>query len=233
MRKFFVFLALLATSACASPYVAVPFEADQHDISTITLIEDVGSADVIAYEVASAGSNFGLVGALIDAGVQSSRRQRVEDVLAAANFDAQAYFRARISEELEALGYEVETSNAFEREGSKLIASHPSAEGETTLYLDAVLRSYGLLSSGAGTPFRPHAAVEAQLVNGDSETVLMRNSVMYGMIGTPQGHILLSPDAKYAYSNREELLEDPDRLLASIQDAISETAVTVARLLAR
>ena len=91
MRKFLAVLALLATSACATPYVAIPYEADQNPVATITLIEDVGSANVMAYEFASAGGNFGLVGAIVDAGVQSSRRARVEEVLENAGFDAQAF----------------------------------------------------------------------------------------------------------------------------------------------
>jgi hypothetical protein len=232
MRKLFVLAILIATSACASPYVAVPYEADQQSVTTITLIENVGDADVIAWEVASMGSNFGLVGALIDAGVQSSRRARVSEILEAAEFDAQDYFKLRLTEELEALGYAVTTAPVNERDGIKLLASHPGSNDDTVVYLDAVLRSFGFISSGAGTPFRPHASAEAQLVTANENNVLMRNSVIYGGLGTPQGHIILSPSAEYVYNNREELLAEPERLVAAVQTAISETATTIARLLA-
>jgi hypothetical protein len=232
MRKFLAVLALLATSACATPYVAIPYEADQNPVATITLIEDVGSANVMAYEFASAGGNFGLVGAIVDAGVQSSRRARVEEVLENAGFDAQAFFRTRLTEELEALGYAVEIAQIDGRNRADLMETYPDDGDEVQAYLDTVLRSYGFVSAGAGTPFRPHASVEAQLVNPDTDAVLKRNAVIYASVGQPQGQIVLSPNPRHVYNNREELLEDPDRLVDAVRAAISETAVTVARLLA-
>lgn len=233
MRVLFLMAMMLATTACATPYVAVPYEADQHNVTTITLVENVGEANVMAYEVASVGSNFGLVGALIDAGVQNSRRQRVSEVLVEAGFDAQAYFKEQLTEDLVALGYDVNTVQIEGRDGSDLLATFPASEDSSVVYLDTVLRSFGFLSSGAGTPFRPHASAEAQLVSASTHDVFMKNSVIYGGLGAPQGHIILSPGAEYVFVNRDELLTNPDALVDAVKAAISETAATIARLLSQ
>lgn len=223
--------ATLSVAACATPYAAVPYEADTAGVETITLIEDVGSAKVLAYEVASVGSNFGLVGALIDAGVQSSRRARVEEALTAAEFDAQDYFRTELTTALETLGYDVETIQLGERERLELLETYP-ANDDVEAYLDVVLRSYGVLSSGAGTPFRPHSSAEAQLYRPGDGSILMRNTVHFNTIGTPTGQIVLTGDAADAFRNREDLLDDTDELLTAIKDAISQTAQTIAGLMA-
>lgn len=228
MRLFVFLAAAAALSACASPYVATPYESDLHPVRTIGLIEDVGEADVIAYEVASAGANFGLIGALVDAGVQNSRRARVEETLEYEGFDAQEYVREQLVLELEARGYEVSVVRVGGRDGLQLLDRFDGLDAEVDAHLDAVLQTYGLLSSGAGTPFRPHAQAEAQLIYGDQREIAMRNSVIFTPFGEPAGRILLSPPLDETYRNREEILEDPVRLVESIQLAIRESAAALA-----
>ncbi|WP_394692483.1 hypothetical protein [Hyphobacterium sp.] len=233
MRLLVLLFGALSLAACASPYVATPYEADLYPVRTIGLVEDVGDSQVIAYEVASMGSNFGIVGALVDAGVQSSRRARVEEILEGEGFDAQAYFRERIIMELEALGYNVETVSVGERDGVALFDSYEGFDHDVDAHLDVVLQQYGLLSSGTGKPFRPHAAVEGRMVNRADQAVIMENSIIYAPLGSPEGRILLSPPPDASFRNREEILEDPVSLVESIQMALDETAATFARLLAQ
>ena len=232
MRVPFCLFLALATSGCVSPYVAIPYESDQVDVRSIAVIEDVGDVDVMAYEVANVGANFGLVGALVDAGVQASRRQRVEDVFEDAGFDAQGYFRDSLLEELLGLGYEVTVVDLASRDEETLLEAIPPAPAESDAVLDVVLQNYGFISAGMGVPFRPHAQAEAQLTLRDGQTVAMRHSVQYAPMGSPEGHIVLSPDPLYAFNNRTELLADPERLISGVKLALDESAEALARQIA-
>ena len=83
-----------------------------------------------------------------------------------------------------------------------------------------------------GVPFRPHAQAEAQLTLRDGQTVAMRHSVQYTLMGSPEGHIVLSPDPLYAFNNRTELLADPERLISGVKLALDESAEALARQIA-
>ena len=221
--------AALSISAC-STYVPVPYESDIENVETIALIEDVGKAEVRAFEVASAGSNFGLIGALVDAGIQESRRQALLELLNAENFNGQAYFRESLKRSLEARGYTVEIVDLGERDGLKLIGEYPQGETGADAYLDAVLRGWGVMSSGVGTPFRPVAGGEAVLVEPGTNRIMMKNAINIGGTYTPQGQISLSPPP-VEFANRDDLLADPTHTVDAIKQAIDLMADTFAGLL--
>ena len=66
-RKVLGILAVLSVGACASPYVATPYDRASANVESIVVADDSVPEKAIAYEVASVGSNFGLIGALVDA----------------------------------------------------------------------------------------------------------------------------------------------------------------------
>lgn len=232
MKRLIAALFALSVAACASPYPAIPFDSEAANIDTISLIEDVGEANVTAYEVASAGSNFGLIGALVDAGVQASRQNAVEEALAEAGFNAQEYFRTQLIVALEGQGYTVEIVEVSGRDNVKLLEVYPDDDGDVQAYLDASLQSWGVLSSGVGTPFRPHAAVEAQLYRPGDGSILMRDRIEVSSMFPREGQIQLSANPRDNFVNRDALLADPERLAGAISAAIDQTVDSLARQLA-
>ena len=226
-------LALLSIAACASPYVATPYDRAAANVRTITIIDDAGAPEAIAYEVASMGSNFGLIGALVDAGIQAERQGAVNRALDSVTFDGEAVFERRLSERLTANGYTVSTQSDSARPKRAFLVSYPTANGATDAYMDVVIDHYGYLSAGAFQPFRPSVVAQVRLVSAaDPSVILMDNRIVYnGMTSADAGVITLSPNPAYVFQNREELLADPARMAAGIEDALKQVADTAAQLL--
>jgi hypothetical protein len=233
-KKVSALSAALLLTACATPYVATPYERASSNVQAVTIIDDSAEDKAIAYEVASMGSNFGLIGALVDAGIQAERRGALNRALDSAAFDGEAVFEARVAERLSAQGYKVTVQTVdTPREKREFLVSYPTPEGSVDAYLDVVISHYGYLSAGAFQPFRPSVAAKVRLVSASDPTkVLMDNRIVYNVMNTEgSGAITLTPNPAYEFKNREELLTDPARTAAGIQDALHQVADTAAQLL--
>jgi hypothetical protein len=104
-KKLLAIAAAMTVTACASPYIATPYDRTTANVTTIALADDSLAPQAIAYEVASTGANFGLIGALVDAGIQESRKQAVNDALGTVQFDAETILERRITSTLTTQGY--------------------------------------------------------------------------------------------------------------------------------
>ena len=87
------------------------------------------------------------------------------------------------------------------------------------------------MSSGAGQPFRPTVGAKVKLVKVSDGSTLMENIIIYNPLNATQGVVTLPPNPDYAFKNRSELLEDPHRLAAGIEDALNQIADTAVHLL--
>ena len=233
-KKTVALAATLMLAACATPYVATPYDRAASNVRVVTVIDDSADDAAIAYEVASMGSNFGLIGALVDAGIQAERRAALNRALTGAGFDGETVFETRLTERLGAEGYEVAVQTAdTPRDKRDFLVSYPTPEGPVEAYIDVVVGHYGYLSAGAFEPFRPSVAAKVRLVSAaDPTKVLMDNRIVYNVMNTEgAGAITLTPNPAYEFKNREELLADPGRTAAGIQDALHQVADTAAQLL--
>src|SRR5262245_46399172 len=106
IKKICAIAGLLAVTACVSPYVATPYDRGTASVTRIAIADDSVPERLSAWEVASAGSNFGLIGALADAGIQHDRENDMMEALAGVEFDAEATLETRVAETLTAQGYE-------------------------------------------------------------------------------------------------------------------------------
>lgn len=222
----------LCLSACASAYVGKPYDRASAGVKSIALVNDSTPERVSAYEVASVGSNFGLVGALVDAGIQSSRTDAVNEALATTGYDAETLFEQRLTAQLTAEGYTVKALTNDPRNAKReFLVAYPGAQ-DADAYLDLTVVNFGYLSAGAGQPFRPTVFANVRLVSArDTSKVLMENRIVYNAMGAQQGVITLTADPQYAFDNRAELLQDPKVLAAGVENALNQVADTVAQLL--
>jgi hypothetical protein len=222
----------LGLSACVSPYVAKPYDRAAAGVQSIAVVDDSAPDKAMAYEVASLGSNFGLIGALVDAGIQQSRTDAMNAVLAKAGFDAEAKMEARLVSAVGAHGYTVRSLTGEPRSKRVFLTAYPVGTEGVDAYLDVVVTSYGYISAGAGQPFRPTCEATVRLVSAkDSSKVLMENIIVYNPMMPRKGVITLTPSPEYAFNNRGELLADPSRLAAGMEDAVNQVADTAAKLL--
>lgn len=231
LKRFIVAAVAACVSACATPYVSTPYERDAHNLQSIFIIDDSAEDQGIALEVASFGSNFGLIGAIADATVQDTRRKVVNEALDGVGFNAEAILEQRLEAGLQTEGYRVSVQTGFDRPKRDFLQSYPGTDQGADAYLDVVI-VYGYLSAGMFQPFRPHVTARVRLVSAtDPSIILMDNVVVYNGIHNEPAYIVLTPNPDYAFKDRAELLADPQRLAAGIEDALNQVGETIARLL--
>ena len=81
----------------------------------------------MAHEVASTMSNFGLIGALVDAGVQGSRKNRVNDALAGVNYTPETNFENFLIAALAEQGVSATMLEGPDREKREFLEDYPTA----------------------------------------------------------------------------------------------------------
>jgi hypothetical protein len=231
LRKVLGTLAVLAASACVSPYAGTPYERSAAGVQHIAVAPDTLPPELTAYEAASVGSNFGLIGALADAGIQDSREDAIDAALAGINFDAENVLEERIVAQLVAQGYEATALDGRARERRVFLTNYSGAPEGAEAYLDIVVTNYGYISAGAFQPFRPTAHANVRLVRRSDNVTLMENQIAYNTMYTQEGVITISANPEYAFQNRDALLADPQRLAAGITDSLHQIADTAAGLL--
>ncbi|MDB5459295.1 MAG: hypothetical protein JWO72_1036 [Caulobacteraceae bacterium] len=224
--------AALSLSACATPYVGKPYDHASNGVHSIGLASDAVPKKPIAYEAASVGSNFGLIGALVDAGIQANRADEVNKALVGDGFNAESKLQGRIITALGSQGYTVKPLDTGDRAKREFVTAYPSTPEPVDAYLDVVVIDYGYLSAGAFKPFRPTLTAKVRLVSAkDTSKTLMENTIAYNDIAPTRGVITLTPNPTYAFKNRTDMLSDPKRLEAGLEDALYQVADTVAQLL--
>ena len=222
----------LSLSACVTPYVGKPYDHASSSTHSIGLASDALPKKPIAYEVASVGSNFGLVWALVDAGIQYSRADAVDKALEGDGFNAESRLQGRIISALDSEGYTVKPLDTGVRAKREFVTTYPTSAEPVDAYLDVVVVYYGYLSAGAFEPFRPTLAAKVRLVSAKDPTkTLMENDIGYNNMAPRSGVITLTPNPNYAFKNRADMLSDPKRLEAGLEDALNQVADTVAQLL--
>lgn len=221
----------MTVAACASPYVATPYDRSTASVQSIALIDDSVPEKAIAYEVASVGGNFGLIGALVDAGIQAERQGAVNEALNGLGFDAESTLEARVIAALGQQGYTAAPLAGADRAKRDFLETYPDAPAGVDGYLDIAIVQYGYMSAGAGQPFRPTVGAKVKLVKVSDGSTLMENMIVYNPLNTVEGVVTLAPNPDYEFRNRAALLENPERLAAGIEDALNQVADTAARLL--
>lgn len=221
----------LCLSACADPYVATPYDRATAQVDRMVIIDDALPEKAIAYEVASVGSNFGLIGALVDAGIQSERQGAVNEALQGVAFDAEGQLETLLIREIGQEGYNVALLPGAARAKRDWLPSHSGAPEGVDAYLDVAVVEYGYMSPGAGQPFRPYVWAKVKLVRVSDGALLMENQIVYNPLNVVEGVITIPPNPEFFFNNRSALLEDPTRLAAGIEDAMVRVAETSAQLL--
>lgn len=229
-RHYLAILAVAPLGACASTYTATPYVPGAQSLAKVGVMDDSMPEKLSAAEVASVGSNFGLIGALVDAGVTASRQDALTDALSTVSFDAEDRLEKRVVEALGAQGVEAQVVTGPKRQKRVFLADYPALDGADA-YLDIVLTNYGYLSAGSGQPWRPTAYAMVKLVSAKDKKTLLENHIAYNVMNAPRGVITLSPHPDYVFRNRDEMKADPAKLAAGLEDAFGQIATTAAGLM--
>src|SRR5580658_1350936 len=228
-----VLTASLLLAGCArNP--EIPFErASVPQITTIGVVTPGfpdGPDIVLATTV---GQSFGLIGALVDAGMKSNRDTKVLAAMQSRNFSARDAFLSKLTAGLEAEGYRVALIPAT-REARKFVENYAGApQHPVDAYLDIFTTGYGYLAAGIGdsTPYRPVLYLEARLVRAADKAILMTDRIRYNPIQAGSNMITIAPDPAYEFTDFDTLVGNPDRAMDGLRGALEQSAQTVCTLL--
>lgn len=229
MKKCAAAFGLLFLGACAKPYVGVPYAAPAEPVETIGLAADPLPEQVVAFEAASTMSNFGLIGALIDAGVQASRKDRVNDALESIDYAPEPAFEKYLVDAFAKQDMNVVLVEGPTREKREFVADYPAAAG-VEAYLDFNVVAFGYINSG-NQMWRPMVSADVRMVDAATDETLMENRIVYNPVNPQAGVITISPNPQYVFQDREAMVSQPQMLAAGIDDALQQVADTAARLL--
>lgn len=225
---------LIGLAGCAGT-PAVPYDrGTAGNVKTIGLLTPSYPDRAYVILASSVGQSFGLIGALVDAGMRSNREASFSSLLATQRYSLPDAFEARLVSALQAQGYTVERI-AVTRDKPKFLTDyHIAAAVPVDAYLDCFSGGYGYIASGItnSSPYRPVFAVACKLVRASDDAILMRDSVIYNPLNPRGGgYVSVSPDPSYQFVDFDTLMADPPRTVAGLDDAAAKTAQAVGTLL--
>jgi hypothetical protein len=224
---------LVLLSGCHTAPPEIPFDkAAATRVKSIGIIVSQFPEQPVALLATSIGQNLGLLGALVDAGMNSSRVSKVEAMLKSQGFVADSYFIAKLKETLEAEGYKVFIVSQKRGKGEFAKAYPVNSYPRVDAYLDIVVGSYGYLAAGIGddAPYRPTFNAHVKLVSSIGNSVLMQDIVAYNIPNKPENIVTLSPDPEMKWVDFDTLMADPVRAVSGLRAAEEQTASMLGKL---
>jgi hypothetical protein len=224
-------LAAVVLSAC-STLQQVPYDrATAGEIKTINVVTPSAPDRPAVVLAATVGQSFGLIGALIDAGMQSSREGDFEEVAKSQNFIGKEAFERHLDAALTAGGYTPAHSSIARPKADFLKSYAAPADVKADAHLDIVMH-YGYVASGIATPYRPFVTVNAKLVRASDNALLMQKSIFYNpLYAAPEQTVTIAPDPAYEFADFDALKADPEKAIKGLDGAIAQVASAMGTLL--
>lgn len=233
-RRLALAATLLGLAGCAGQ-PAIPFDrSSASDIKTIGILTPRFPDGPKVVLVGSVGRSFGLIGALIDSGMEANRESQFTSLLASQRYQAADAFSRALATAVEAQGYKVEMIPVTRDLHKDFLDDyHIATNIKVDAYLDVAVGGYGYIAAGLGdgNPYRPIVGLGCKLVRVGDSTVLMRDFIVYNPIN-PRGNLItISPDPAYAFPDFDALMADPPKATAGLDGALTQSAQAVAKLL--
>lgn len=227
-------VALFGLAGCAGQ-PSIPFDrSSAGNIKTIGILTPgfpPGPKVVLASTV---GQSFGLVGLLVDKGMETNREATFSSLMAGQRYSAADAFSLALAAALKSEGYEVELIPVTRPDPNHFLEDYRIATNiKVDAYLDTFVGAYGYVAAGItdSNPYRPIFSLGCKLVRVPDSTVLMQDFIVYNPVN-PRGNVItLSPNPNYQFVDFDQLAADPKKTLAGLDDAVTESAKAVAKLL--
>lgn len=233
-------LRAVAAAACVSILAGcagnpeVPYDhSSNSSVKTVAVLTPSFPSGPAVVLASSVGQSFGLIGALVDSGMENSRENKFNGLLASQSFSLPDTFMQDVGQALQAQGYQM-TAQPVTRAKADFLEQYPAvAEAKGDVYLDMVVVSYGYIAAGIGssTPYRPSFSVRCKLVRARDNVVLMQDTIVYNPIGPTSNMVTIAPDADYVFKDFDSLMADPPKAVQGLQVAVQKTTQDIGVLL--
>ncbi len=224
---------LMALAACAGqPEIPYDRTAAPNN-KTIGLLTPAWPSSPVSFLASNVGQSFGLVGALVNAGMQEGRDADLKMMLDNQKVDANAQFVTALTANLQAKGFTIVPVTADGRRGGYMKKYPAAAADKVDSYLDVAVIQYGYLAAGIGSdsPYRPWCESLVKLVRASDGALLMQDSVTYNSWLDIKNRVKLSPDPDYAFAKWTDAKAEPVKTAQGVSIAAKKTAEAIGDLL--
>jgi hypothetical protein len=228
-----MFAALLTLAACAGQ-PEIPYDrtaaASNKTIGLLTPGWPSGPSSFLASNV---GQSFGLVGALVNAGIQTGRESDLQLILTEQKVDTNLTFVTALTANLQAKGFTVVPLAADAKRAATLKKYPAAGANNVDSYLDVAVTNYGYLAAGIGSsnPYRPWCVANVKLIRASDSAVLMQDIVNYNSWIDVKNIVKLSPDPEYAFPGWTDAKAAPEKTARGVVVAAKTTADAIGDLL--
>ncbi len=152
----------------------IPYDRQTAQVRTIGLLTPAVPEETTLFLNNSPGAMFGIIGALVDAGIQTGRQDTFNEHLRQQNYSAASIFTKALIEQLRKDGYAVREI-AIGRTPHQPVRTLPAVDPADPVdaYLDVAITGQGYVANGMATPYRPVVSGRARLVQAGTNAVLM------------------------------------------------------------
>jgi hypothetical protein len=223
--------ALVCVSACTTPLI--PYDRSTANTKTVGLLTPGWPSGPVAFLASNVGASFGLVGALVNASMQSNRDTDLIALLADHQIDGKTIFVNALTDDLQKEGYTVTPIAADEKRNGNLKKYPVAGANAVDAYLDVAVTNYGYMAAGISkdAPYRPWVTATVKLVSAANGSVLMQDVVTYNSFVDAKNVILISPDPAYSFPVWDDVTADKDKAAQGVSASLKQTAGTVAGLM--
>lgn len=236
--KLQVFLApavlAISVAGCASP--EIPYDHVSGGAQKVGVLTPGFPSAASVILASDPGKSFGLVGGLVDLGLQTDRENQLKTILANQHAEPFDDFQADLVSALQRDGYTV-TIIPSNRYRSDFIKQFAGSVTPIDAYLDVVVKNYGYMAAGIGdsNPYRPFMILDCKLVRVADSSVLMQDEIAVNPLGAggwmgPK-QIALSPNPDYAFPEMSDMRATPPRVVAGLKSALSQSTAEIGMLL--
>lgn len=234
---------LLAVAGCAKPKdPTIPFDRmSGPEIKTIGVITAeipdgpaVELASTVGQTIGSAHLLLGILAMIVDETMQANREDDLEEILAAAKFDAREKWRDKIRTQLESQNYIVTFLNVTREKKGKFQTKYPQS-ANVDAFLDIQIPYYGYIAvdTSDSTPYRPTMLANARLIRKSDSSILMEDKIYYGALQnrTNVNNITIAPDTSHKFVDFDGLTSHPKEAVSYIEASFDRSANAISRLL--
>jgi hypothetical protein len=236
LKRVFTALSALGLIALMSACVSVPRQPfdkqSSHEVKRIALLEVDDPPEYGVLNVGGFGSNFGLIGALVQAADVQSKTGKFTATARDANFYLGRELGTQVKQALEQRGYEVTYITGVRSKKNAMETDFQKIATDADAILDLLIVQSGYYSGSLSTYYVPWLRMSAKLVSTKTQQPLYQQTYAYGEeITNVRGLEFIKADTKYQYTSFDDLREHTPQALEGLRNAASVVAGKVSEAL--
>ncbi len=226
----------LAAMLCAcATQPEIPFDKTQAShLKTIGIVTPSMPDKPTVWLASDVGQSFGLIGALVDAGIQAHRDAVLWNAIDGVRNPPRTAFVNALEASLRRQGFDVKMIEAQRPDGHYL-KTYPRTHDPIDAYLDVTFigGGYGYVAAAMGkaTPYRPFVYLHCRLVRASDGATLMQDAVFDNAIGAPKDTVTISANPTYQFTDFAAMRSHPQDARNGMDDAFRTTANMIGTLI--